>query len=185
MARRASVVAFVLVALAILPPPLGSADAPHYTLEPGVRLAPEMQATIARIADAFHERTRRDIVITSGTRSAREQAEAMFDKLQLGQPLTRLYRDFDSAYAIQAAYRAHRRGGRRAAVDAMVRVIDGQVSRGVFISRHLRASAADVRSRDMTRRQRRVFEEVARATRDVSVLAEGTPPHFHLELSAR
>jgi hypothetical protein len=36
-----------------------------------------------------------------------------------------------------------------------------QVSRGVFISDHLRNNAADVRSKDMTAEERTIFREIA------------------------
>lgn len=160
----------------------GAADAPHYTLEDGVVLAPRMEQVMGRVAREFHRRTGRGIVVTSGTRSSAEQAEAMYDKLRLGQRLTRLYRDFDAASEIEGAYRAHRRRGRGPCVAAMARVIDAQVRRGLYISRHLQAGAADVRSRDMSRRERRVFEEVVRGVPELSLLAEGVPPHFHLQL---
>jgi hypothetical protein len=165
-----------------LPGSAAQADARHYTLEPGVVVGPEMEAVLARIADAFHRRTGRGIVITSGTRTSREQAAAMFDKLRLGQRLTGLYQDFDAAAEIQSAYRANQRRGRAACVAAMARVIEAQVRRGRYISRHLRASAVDVRSRDMSRRERRIFEEVVATFREVSLLTEGRPPHFHLQL---
>lgn len=167
--------------MAAAPAP-GVAEARHYRLEEGVVLGRAMRPVIARIAEEFHQRTGRGIVITSGTRSAREQAEAMYAKIRLGQRLTRLYLDYDAASEIQSAYRANRRRGRARCVRAMARVIEAQVERGCFISRHLRASAADVRSRDMTRRQRRVFEQVVARFDRVSILAEGTPPHFHLQL---
>lgn len=181
-ARLAALPALVVSLLALAPLP-GRADGDHfYTLEEGVRLAPEMRAAIAGIAREFHRRTRRGIVVTSGTRSPREQAEAMYDKLRLGQRLTGLYRDYDAASQIQSAYRAHRRRSRAACITAMAHVIESQVERGCYISRHLRASAADVRSRDMSRRERSIFEQVVRATDDVSLLDEGVPPHFHLQL---
>ena len=181
VARPLAISALLLLALAVAPR-AGSADVLHYRLEAGVRLGDDMRPVIARIADDFHRRTGRGIVITSGTRSSREQADAMFDKLRLGQRLTSLYLDFDAASEIQAAYRASQRRGRGQCVAAMARVIEAQMRRGCFISRHLHASAADVRSRDMTRRQRSTFEQVVAGIPEVSLLAEGTPPHFHLQL---
>ena len=105
----------------------------------------------------------------------------MYDKLRFGERLTGLYRDFHAASEIQAAYRLHRRRGRHACIVAMAEVIRSQIGRGCFISHHLRASAADVRSRDMTRAQRQVFRDVVAAVGGVSLLEEGTPPHFHLQ----
>lgn len=181
--RRLAIVLFSLLGLALSGvPDVGRADARHYTVQDGVRLGPRMERVIRRIARAFHRRTGRGIHVTSGTRSPREQARAMFFKLRRGQRLTRLYRDYDAASEIQRAYQRHRREGRGVCVRAMARVIRAQVERGCFISRHLRASAADVRSRDMSRRERRVFRQVVARFDQVSLLEEGTPPHFHLQL---
>lgn len=174
--------ALVLLAMAVVTP-LGSAEAPPpYRVEEGVRIGREMRPVIARIAREFHRRTGRGIVITSGTRNAYEQARAMYEKLRLGQRLTSIYLDYDAAAEIQAAYDAHRRRGRAPCVNAMARVIERQIARGRYISRHLRESAVDVRSRDMTPRERRIFEQVVATFERVSLLYEGTPPHFHLQL---
>lgn len=169
-------------AISVGTPRLARADSPHYTIEPGVVLGRAMERTVARIAHEFHRRTGRGFVITSGTRTSREQAAAMYDKLRLGQRLTGLYQDYDAAAEIQTAYRANQRRSRTTCITAMARVIEGQVRRGCYISRHLRASAVDVRSRDMSRRERRIFEQVVASFPNVSLLTEGTPPHFHLQL---
>jgi hypothetical protein len=169
------------LALFAVAPAQSQAAAHHYDLEEGVRLGPQMEAALGRVADEFHRRTGRGIVVTSGTRSAREQAAAMFIKLRLGQRLTSIYRDQRAASEVQTAYRQHYRN-RDEAVGAMARVIDDQVRRGCYISRHLRASAADVRSRDMSRRERRIFHEIIDRDPALTLLIEGTPPHFHLEL---
>lgn len=153
-----------------------------YTTESGVRLAPTMERTVAQLATEFRRRTGRGFHVTSGTRSADEQAEAMYDKIRHGTRLTRLYRDFGAASEIQSAYRRHRRRGRRRCVSQMARVIRAQIGRGCFISRHLRASAVDIRSRDMSRRERRIFRQVVASHGQVSLLEEGRPPHFHLQL---
>ena len=173
----------LLVALLTGAPSAVRANGGHYTVEDGVHLGPQMEPVIVRIADEFHRRTGRSLEVTSGTRSPVEQADAMYDKITLGQHLTSLYRDFDAATEIQHAYRSHRREGRARCVSAMAQVISRQVRRGCLISRHLSASAADVRSRGMNRRERGIFVQVVRSVRGVSLLEEGTPPHFHLQLS--
>lgn len=158
------------------------AERPAYTVEDGVVIAPEMHAALQRIARRYHSRTGQRLHVTSGTRSPHQQAGAMYDKLIRGQRLTRLYRDFDAASAIQQAYRRHRRQGRGRCVAAMSDVIRQQIRRGCYISRHLVASAADVRSRNMTRRQKRIFRQIVREVGGVALLEEGTPPHWHLQL---
>lgn len=182
LARLAAAVAIV-VALGSSAPSAVRASGDHFTLDDGVRLGPQMQPVIDRIADEFHRRTGHTLHVTSGTRSPNEQADAMYDKIALGQRLTQLYRDFDAASEIQHAYRAHRREGRARCVSAMAQVITRQVRRGCLISRHLSAAAADVRSRGMSRRERGIFVQIVSQVRGVTLLEEGTPPHFHLQLS--
>lgn len=105
----------------------------------------------------------------------------MLLKLRRGQRLTSLYRDFEAASEIQRAYRHHRASSSQC-IQAITRVIQEQMRRGCYISRHLRAGAADVRSRDMTPRERMIFREVVSSVREVALLEEGVPPHFHLQL---
>lgn len=180
--RRATSYWLGALTAALLVTSSAAAERPSYTRDEGVRLAPQMRRALERIARRYHERTGRRIHVTSGTRTPREQADAMYEKLRRGQRLTRLYRDYEAAAAIQHAYRRHRRRGRRRCVAAMARVIREQVASGCYISRHLVSTAADVRSRNMTRRQRRIFRRVVAELGEVSLLEEGTPPHFHLQL---
>lgn len=160
----------------------GSAEEPSYTCEPHVVLGPRMAETMERIASEFERRTGQQLHVTSGTRSPREQADAMFEKLSRGQRLTSLYRDFEAASEIQTAYRRHRRSGRRTAVREMARVIRAQMGRGCFISRHLTANAVDVRSRNLSRHEQQIFRDVVNAVGGVELLQEGVPPHFHLQM---
>jgi len=178
--RRATFTVLFAILVSLAAP--SAAEETSYTTEDGVRLGAEMERTMEEIASEFRRRTGRRLHVTSGTRSPDQQARAMYDKIRLGQRLTRLYRDYDAASEIQAAYRRNRRQGRSQCVRAMSEVIRGQIRRGCFISRHLYASAVDVRSRNLSRRHRRVFRNVVRAVGGVQLLEEGTPPHFHLQL---
>jgi hypothetical protein len=184
VSRRAAALAIVVLLVAIAAPSGGQAaliDRP-YGVEEGVRVGAGIADLLHRIAGEFHRRTGRGIVVTSGTRSAEEQADAMYEKIRLGQRLTSLYRDTAAATEIQSAYRTNRRAGRNACVRAMAAVINAQVGRGLFISRHLSSGAVDVRSRDMSRRERRIFASIVAQYPAIELLDEGVPPHFHLEL---
>ena len=178
MRRRGALVLLLTILLSVS----ASADGPAYTTEQGVTLSPRMEGVLQRIGESYRGHTGREIHVTSGTRTPESQAEAMFDKLANGQSLLALYRDAEAAREVTQAFRANRRRGRDAAVRAMAAVIRAQVRRGCFISRHLSAGAADVRSRNMSRRERRLFERIVRQMPDVELLAEGSPPHFHLQL---
>lgn len=159
-------------------------DAP-FTMEPDVVLSPALRSTVAQLAVAFRAASGRTFHVTSGVRTPLEQAEAMFDKLASGGTLTGLYRDYEAARQIEQAYQHARRSGRARCVAAMTRVLMGQIARGLYISRHLYSGAVDVRSRDMSSRERRTFRTVAARQRGVRVLEEGRPPHFHLEFPVR
>jgi hypothetical protein len=61
-------------------------------------------------------------------------------------------------------------------------VIQKQIARGIYISAHLRAGAVDVRSRDLSRAEKKHFSSVLADMKDVQMLEEFTPPHFHLQI---
>lgn len=96
-----------------------------------------------------------------------------------------IYTNHKAALEIKAAYdRAKAAGKPKSEVlAAMAAVIEDQVERRVFISRHLTARALDVRNNDMTSEQKRVFKQVVQAIGGVTLLEEGKPPHFHLQLA--
>jgi hypothetical protein len=174
-------------ALAAPPPyaeaPVPEATAPRYTVLPGVVLSRAVESKLARVSDTYYRRTRKPFLVTSGTRSASQQAEAMFAVLSQGGDVIALYRQKGAAREVKAAYDAGRRVGERAEaiLARMTSVIRAQTARGVFLSAHLRESAFDVRSRDMTNTEKRIFLESVLAAGGASVMAEATPPHFHVE----
>jgi hypothetical protein len=61
-------------------------------------------------------------------------------------------------------------------------MIRAQMKRGVYISAHLKAGAADIRSTSMTPSDKRAFVEAARDVGGFDIMLESTPPHFHLQL---
>lgn len=154
-----------------------------YRLRSGVRLAPPTELALADLAARFHVRTGRRLLATSGLRGAWRQARAMYIKLRLGVRITRVYRHRALAREISRAYRRARRAGRSrvATIAAMAKTIERLACQGLFISEHQRASAVDVRSRGLTRRQRRALRRVVRRLGGrVELREERRPPHFHL-----
>ena len=71
-----------------------------YSLKPGVRLNARLREAAQKIADLLPF----DIVVTSGIRDAREQAQAMFTKIQLGDNLIEVYLDDSFAQGVMDAY---------------------------------------------------------------------------------
>jgi len=126
---------------------------------PGVKLPPEVERCLARLASRFYRRTGQPLVITSGTRSAEAQAEAMYAKLIRRRNLFRLYSRTALLREVVRAYRRARRKrlSHRDARAALARVIRSQVQQGEYLSAHLRNGAVDIRSYDMSRPQRRLI----------------------------
>lgn len=158
-----------------------SDSVPHYRTEGNVVLSMEARTLLGRIADEYYWETGAELVVTSGTRTPKQQADAMYKKLRRGENLRSLYRNAQALDEILKVYDDERRSGagERATIDAMTRVIQAQVSRHVYISLHLRGEAVDVRSRTMSTSQRKAFED---ATREVlGHLPKHETDHYHLQ----
>lgn len=158
----------------------------HYSLKnPKIILSAKAEKKIAQIADAYFQKTQKNIVVTDGTRTAAEQADRMYTKLKLGDDIVALYRkNKDTAKAIKKIYEtmsaAKKPAGQIKA--SMTAVIEEQSKKGIYLSKHLREGAVDVRNRDMTASEKKTFIEVAKA-HGVSVLVEAKPPHLHLNVN--
>lgn len=148
----------------------------------GIILPPAVEKKVNEIADAFFNLTKKKIVITDGTRTAAQQAVQVFNKIQANN-LT-IYTNHKAAQEIKVAFDLARLQGKSKAdtLKAMAAVIETQVQRGVFISRHLTGKAFDVRNKDMTPKQQSIFQQVTQTVGGVTVLPEGKPPHFHVQL---
>ena len=112
-----------------------------------------------------------DLVVTSGFRTPEAQATAMFTKIDLGEDLTKLYRNQSFANAVTEAYPSH---GTAAAVIAEYASAGGG-------STHLRGVGIDLRTRDFTITQRNELKTAVESMGNYA-LYEPTPPHLHIEL---
>jgi peptidoglycan hydrolase-like protein with peptidoglycan-binding domain len=157
-------------------------DGGHFTVDAGVRLSDNARERVGRIGDEYFRRTGKNLRVTDGTRTAHDQARQIYNKIQLND--TGIYRNQTALAEIRRAYDAGVRAGKSRAeiINDMSAVIQGQVDRGVYISRHLRAGAVDISVRGMTAADEREFRaSVAAVSNDTSVLRETRPPHFHLQ----
>jgi hypothetical protein len=154
----------------------------HYTLADGVTLSTDIETKVAEIAADYYASRSKDIVVTSGTRSAASQAEAMYVKLQAGDDILKLYGNKTAAKAVKRAYDdgTAAKQPRAAVVDAMRQVLEGQIAADVYLSKHLKAGAVDVRSRDMTAADKTAFRKAAKG-QATKIILETTPPHWHLQ----
>ena len=157
------------------------AVAENNSKEGGVDLPMEVKKKVKTIADAYHATTKKKIVVTSGTRTATSQAEAMYTKLAGGDNLS-IYSDQDAATKIKEIYEKGVKDKKKNGdlVKEMTKEIESQIEKGIYISKHLKKGAVDVRSRDMSAREKEAFKEAAKGVADIVIL-ETTPPHFHLQ----
>jgi hypothetical protein len=153
----------------------------HYSLKTGVTLDSEIEKKVKKIADGYYKLSKKDIVITSGTRSTDSQAAAMFGKTSGGDKLT-VYRDQASAKAVLNTYDAGVKAKKtNAEIIADIRdELDEQVKKGKYISKHLKKGAVDIRSRDMTAADITNFKKSTVGVAS-TVILEAVPPYFHLQ----
>lgn len=151
-----------------------------------LRLGKAARERLARIAERYARATGKKLVVTGGTRTPARQAKLMIDKLRHGEDIVALYENKAAAKAIRDAYvDGHaKKLSDKALVRAVRKVIEAQIARGVFISQHLQAGAADVRSRDMGPAQEAAFRAAVKAEPGVLLVdeRETAAPHFHLGL---
>lgn len=153
----------------------------NYFIKAGVSLTSDVKTKVGTIADVYHKATSKKFTVTSGTRSAQSQASAMYTKLAGGDALT-IYKDQVSAKAIKAAYDTAVAGKKTKVetIAAIKKVIADQITKKVYISKHLKSGAVDVRSTDMTKTDKAAFKKAANVTA-TTVILETTPPHWHVQ----
>lgn len=149
-----------------------------------LRLTDADAERLKRIAASYHKATRKRLVVTGGTRPPQRQAQLMYDKLKRGDDIVALYENKPAALEVRAAYRdgAARSLSRKRQIRAMTAVIEAQMARGVFVSKHLRSGAVDVRSWDMTPAMEQALRDAIKKEPGVSLMDErsSAEPHFHL-----
>lgn len=165
------------------------ADGPHqkrskFEALRDVTLSPKVEDKLSAIGDKFQRRTGKTFIVTSGIRDPDSQAELIFRKLALGEDLLKLYKDKSAVLELKEVFDEGRRAKRARAtiVTQLASMIRAQMKRGIYISAHLKAGAADVRSTTMTPSDKRAFVEAARDVGGFDIMLESTPPHFHLQL---
>lgn len=151
-----------------------------------LRLDDTSRERLERIAQRYFEATRRRLVVTGGTRTAERQAELMLEKLAHGEDIVALYENKAAVTEIRNVYRdkASVRQPKKQLIHAMRDVILAQMSKGIYVSRHLKAGAADVRSRDLKAPQEAAFRRAVADEPGVILLDEraSAEPHLHLGL---
>lgn len=111
------------------------------------------------------------LYVTSGTRTPERQAAALKTKRDMGDNLYKLYRADYIVKELMAVPNT---------VADMAPIIRKWAQKGVYMSRHMRGDAVDLRSRNLTKSQ---IDTVMEAARNLGAKAiyETKPPHIHVE----
>jgi hypothetical protein len=156
----------------------------HYSLkDSSIVLTATVETKIGEIADKYYDKNKKDLVVTSGTRTAAEQASAMYTKLEGGDTLS-VYANKTAVADIKKAYDDAKtaKKSKDEIIAAMKDVIQGQVDKKIYISDHLKEGAVDIRNNDMSADDKKKFVEASKEA-GITPLEETIPPHFHLEIN--
>ncbi len=159
-------------------------DQKYKIKDSSVHLNDPLRTTADAIADEFYSKQHKQIVITDGVRRPEDQASAMYTKMKLGENPVSLYANKDAAKEIKKAYDAHKTESSSDAIKAITAVIEAQIHKGVYISKHLRGAGLDIRDKDLSKTEKSTLETIIRQYKELSLLKEGKPPHFHVEVAA-
>lgn len=151
-----------------------------------LRLTEANTKRLERIAARYYKATKKRLVVTGGSRTPLRQAQLMYDKLVHGDDIVTVYENKAAATEVRNAYRdaVAKRLKRKATIRAIREVIDAQMSRNVFVSKHLKANAVDLRSWNMKGHLEQALKDAVKAEAGVTMMDErdGAEPHFHLNL---
>ncbi len=149
-----------------------------YTVKPGVVLKPEEKRFVAAVAADFAK----PLVVTSGYRGPDKQATAMYVKFKVGGSY-HIYRQAAAAKAVHDIYESGVKVGKDRAtiIRSMAKVMTDQERKGIYISRHMQATAVDFRTFDLSIAERRQLEDICRKHGAKVLLAEGHPVHLHVQ----
>lgn len=147
------------------------------TAVPGVyaKVGVALNDSMLAFLKAVRGRTGFDIVVTSGTRSPYQQAQAMITKFQMG-GIQELYNTYSNDAEITRMVNEY-----GPTVEGFARALQDQLARGVYMSRHLRADALDFRVDGLSASEREQLMAASVASGAKKILYEGTPPHIHVD----
>jgi hypothetical protein len=168
--------------------PIGKVAGTHHmeVLARDLRLTDTNADRLRRIATRYWKATRKRLVVTGGTRTPLRQAQLVFEKMKHGDDIVAIYENKAAATELRNAYRDAVAKGlkRKGAIRAMREAIEAQIARGVYVSKHLKSGAVDVRSWDMEGELEKALREAVKAEPGVTLMDErkGPEPHFHLNM---
>lgn len=169
------------------PPQNDKEENPYYTIDAGIVLTDEAIKLLDEIGIRYFKRVGKKFNVNSGTRTPLSQATAMLGVIEAGDRNLSKYGNRQAANEILNAYRTGRTREER--IKKMTEVIQGQVSRNIFISNHLRAGGIDIATVGdvvtgvprMSAAEEKIMIEIAKEVTRGQAFKEMFPEHIHIQ----
>lgn len=160
----------------------------YFLKDSSVKVSPSMKPIISEIGNKFKQKFNKTIWITSGTRTAKEQASAMYNNFskEKGTEIQRKkYTGKKLFDEIATIYYLYKDKGKTICVQKMEKVIKDQILKEKFISLHLVESAVDIRTRGFQKKEIDYIIELIKTKRSILSYQDkrnDAQPHIHLQL---
>lgn len=143
-----------------------------------VILKPEERKFVAAAAKDLNK----TLVVTSGYRGPHRQVAAMHIKFKVGGSY-HIYRQAGAARAVYDACTSGIKAGldKAKVIDRMAAVMQAQEKNGIYLSRHMRATAVAFRTFNLTHAEKLQLERACRKHGATVILDEGHPVHLHVQ----
>lgn len=155
----------------------------HFSLKSdSVRLTDRIKAMLVRVAQDFYEATGKELLVTGGDRTAAEQAEEMYKKLESG---ARWDYTSSAGSEVRSVYNTSK-SSRDSRADTLMKMsskIQNQMDGGTYVSRHLTGDGADIRTNDLSSAERRALERVVAGSGLSQLYEEEGRPNEHLHVA--
>lgn len=142
-------------------------------------IPPKLHDRIDAIGSDFQKSTGKTMVVSSGTRSAARQADAMYWKFKAGASGSD-YTNREALKEIRDAYDLNNRKPRNEVIAAMEKVIQKQKDNNIYISKHMIDGAFDIDARQLKYREKEKLILIARR-QGAKAIYEPWTNHVHIQ----
>lgn len=163
-------------------------ESSYYTVDADIILESEAIAILDKIGPLYFAKTGKKFNVNSGTRDAYRQAAAMWVKY----PKDKTFSEYPNRKLINEILDAIKKAGGKSnneIIQAMTAVIQNQIDRKEYISKHLIAGCIDIATQAdiptgvaaLSASEQRIMIEIAVKVTGGTAIKENNPPHIHIQ----
>lgn len=161
---------------------------PYYTIDADIILESEAIAILDKIGPLYFNKVGKKFNVNSGTRDAHRQAEAMWVKY----PKDKIFSEYPNRKLINEILEAIKNAAGKSnavVIQAVTDVIQSQINRKEYISKHLIAGCIDIATEGdkptgvtaMSSSEQKIMIEIAVRVTGGTAKKENNPPHVHIQ----